>query len=137
MKKITDNYFFNLILILFIIMLNSCADKGFQTTEDDLAPGEFSEKIKQMPASPIIDVRTPEEFSEGHIENAKNINWKGNDFESRIIQVDTAAPVFVYCRSGKRSGLAADKMRSMGFKKVYELKGGISKWSEEELPVNK
>ncbi|MGB3078454.1 MAG: rhodanese-like domain-containing protein, partial [Saprospiraceae bacterium] len=76
--------------ILFILILGSCllasgCNKGqSQGSASILAPSDFSEKIKQTPEAPIVDVRTPEEYAEGHIANAKNINWNGTDFETQI-----------------------------------------------------
>lgn len=87
-----------------------------------------------MPAAPVIDVRTPEEFNNGHLRNAQNIDWNGSGFENGINQFDKTKPVFVYCLSGGRSHAAAEKMRSMGFKSVYELDGGMMKWRAANLP---
>ncbi|MBK9982278.1 MAG: rhodanese-like domain-containing protein [Saprospiraceae bacterium] len=127
--------------ILFILILGSCllasgCNKGqSQGSASILAPSDFSEKIKQTPEAPIVDVRTPEEYAEGHIANAKNINWNGTDFEAQINQLDKSKPVYVYCQKGVRSAEAATKMRSIGFKDVYELKGGLSNWETAKLPL--
>ncbi|HWZ23267.1 MAG TPA: rhodanese-like domain-containing protein [Cytophagaceae bacterium] len=133
----TSKQAFNLFVLAITIVFSSCSNDKIQTSKNDLTPIEFSKKTKENASSPIVDVRTPDEFSEGHLENAKNINWKGKDFEKQIDQFDKSTPTFVYCKSGGRSTLAAEKMRSMGFKDVYELKGGISEWREKELPVEK
>jgi thioredoxin 1 len=133
----TSKQILNLLVLTISIVFSSCSHDKLQTNKNDLTPVEFSKKTKENTSSPIVDVRTPDEFSEGHLENAKNINWKGNDFEKQINQFDKSTPTFVYCKSGGRSALAAQKMRSIGFKEVYELKGGISEWLEKELPVEK
>lgn len=78
----------------------------------------------------LIDVRTPEEFAEYHIEGAKNIDIFSEDFEEQIQQLDRNEPVYVYCRSGKRSNDAAQKMQKMGFQKIYDLQGGILEWEK-------
>jgi thioredoxin 1 len=95
---------------------------------------KFSELINKNPGSALIDVRTPEEFAKGHISNAINIDWKGNDFQTRISMLDKAKPVFIYCLAGSRAAAAADQMRADGFREVYELKGGILKWRTSGLP---
>ena len=77
----------------------------------------------------LIDVRTPAEFREGHIENATNIDVTGADFETKIQALDKSKPVYVYCRSGHRSNIASKKMEEAGFKQIYDLKGGIKAWS--------
>ena len=68
-------------------------------------PVEFSEVVTQ-PGVIVLDVRTPEEFSAGHIENAININLEGSDFASEVSKLDKNATIAVYCRSGNRSGVA-------------------------------
>jgi thioredoxin 1 len=121
-------------LATFTILLNSCTNSQSQNTKTNLPASEFSEKIKAMPAAPIIDVRTPEEFSKGHLPNSKNIDWQGNDFDKQVASLDKSKPVFVYCLSGGRSSSAASTMRASGFKEVYELEGGIMKWRGANLP---
>ena len=126
------------IILLFISFLwlcsYGCNDGRSQSSKTLLAPAEFSKKLSEMPAAMIIDVRTPGEFSGGHLINATNIDWDGNDFETQIAKIDKSKPVFVYCEAGGRSASAAKKMRSEGFKEVYELSGGFSKWREAKLP---
>lgn len=76
----------------------------------------------------LVDVRTPEEFSEGAIPNALNINVNGDSFESEIQKLDKTQPVYVYCRSGARSQKAAQKMIELGFTQVIDLEGGYMSW---------
>lgn len=119
-------------IFVWAALLNSCTNG--QTSSTNLSAIEFSEKLKSNPTAPIVDVRTPEEFAKGHLVNAKNIDWNGNDFEDQISKLDKTKPVFVYCLSGGRSSSAASKMRADGFKEVYELNGGIMKWRGSNLP---
>jgi rhodanese-related sulfurtransferase len=77
----------------------------------------------------LVDVRTSREFRAGHIARARNIDY--NDaaaFEQAFEQMDRNKPVYFYCRSGNRSLKAARKLVSMGFQKIYDLKGGILSW---------
>lgn len=83
----------------------------------------------------IIDVRTPEEFAEGHLANAVNIDWSSNNFTSESQKLDKTKPVMVYCLSGGRSSQAADFLRKNGFTKIYELNHGILGWKGEHFPV--
>lgn len=115
-------------------LLNSCTNGQTQDSKTSLTPVEFSGKIEMLASAPIIDVRTPGEFGEGHLVNAINIDWNGTDFDKQISQFDKSRPVLVYCLSGSRSASAAKKMRSDGFSEVYELKGGIMKWRSAGLP---
>jgi thioredoxin 1 len=118
--------------LLLILLLNSCVNG--QTKNTNLTAADFDAKIKATPSAVIVDVRTPEEFSEGHLINAKNIDWNGDKFDAEISQIDKSKPVFVYCRSGGRSSSAAHKMREDGFKEVYELSGGITDWRNANMP---
>jgi thioredoxin 1 len=131
------NKYILILLTSAIVFANSCSDGQNKTQGDQksyiLSPNEFSEKIKELPNAPIIDVRTPGEFANGHIENAININWKSNDFENQISKLDKTQAVLVYCLSGARSSAAASKMRSLGFVEVYELNGGMMKWRAANL----
>ncbi len=126
-------YFF-VLLSVTIFAFSSCSSGQTQTTNSNLSATEFAEKIKELPSSPIVDVRTPEEFSKGHLQNAKNYDWNGSDFQKQVSTLDKSKPVFVYCLSGGRSSSAASQMRSDGFKEVYELSGGIMKWRAANLP---
>lgn len=76
----------------------------------------------------VIDVRTPEEYAAGHLEGARNIDFRSSDFRSGLEALDRAAPYAVYCRSGNRSGQALEVMREMGFTSVVNLSGGILAW---------
>jgi rhodanese-related sulfurtransferase len=76
----------------------------------------------------LLDVRTPEEWAEGIIPNAEKINYHGGDFESQIEKLDKTKPVFIYCRSGRRSANAANVLKGKGFVKIYNLNGGILDW---------
>lgn len=98
-------------------------------------PQEFQQYISQK-NSVLIDVRTPEEVSEGKIENATNINLYDPNFEAQISKLDKSKTVLVYCRSGHRSMEAAKILAKKGYK-VINLSGGISGWQAQGLPVKK
>ena len=121
-------------LAVMAILFNSCTNGQTQSTKTNLSATEFAAKVKELPTSIIIDVRTPDEFSKGHLVNALNYDWNGNEFGKQIAPLDKSKPVFVYCLSGGRSSSAASKMRSDGFTQVYEMDGGIMKWRGANLP---
>jgi len=79
----------------------------------------------------LVDVRTPEEFEEGHVMNAINIDYKGAAFEKEIEALDKTKPVMVYCRSGRRSAKGCEVLKSQGFTEIYDLNGGILQWQKE------
>ena len=76
----------------------------------------------------LLDVRTNQEFAAGHLEGATQIDFYSADFKEKIQQLDPETPVYVYCRSGGRSGQTAKLMKELGFKEVYNLEGGIGAW---------
>jgi rhodanese-related sulfurtransferase len=76
----------------------------------------------------LLDVRTPEEFNQGHIAGAELIDFYERSFQSKIAKLDKDATYYVYCRSGNRSGQTIALMKSMGFTDVYGLEGGINVW---------
>jgi len=121
-----------ILLITALFYFSSCTNT--KNSKFDLSATEFDTQIKNNAAAPVIDVRTPDEFLKGHLQNAINMNWNGENFDSEIATLDKSKPVFVYCLSGGRSGEAAAKMRAYGFKEVYELHGGIMKWRGANLP---
>jgi len=86
------------------------------------------EKTIQNKDVQLVDVRTPEEYAEGHIKGAVNIDFKKRTFPDYVNVLDKEKPVAVYCRSANRSGKAALIMQSLGFKKIYDLDGGIKAW---------
>ena len=83
----------------------------------------------------LLDVRTDAEFIEGHLKGATQLNFYEASFEASLDAMDKNIPVFVYCRSGGRSGKAAKKMKEKGFKSVYNLEGGIIAWQREHSVV--
>ena len=80
----------------------------------------------------ILDVRTPEEFSEGYITNATNLNiYDANTFMSKIQSFNKENNYYIYCKSGARSAQACQIMGQLGFSNVYNLLGGITNWKGE------
>lgn len=83
----------------------------------------------------IVDVRTPLEYKEDHLQNALNINLYNPDFDEQIRKLPIDKPVLVYCRTGMRSARAAEKLRAAGFAKVLDMDGGILQWQRNGLPT--
>ena len=94
---------------------------------------EFAETIAQEGVT-ILDVRTPEEFAEGFIEAARNIDFYRDDFEIEINSLDKESSYALYCRSGKRSGQAAQMLQEAGFLSVSNLDGGMIDWANAGMP---
>ncbi|MGI8603830.1 MAG: rhodanese-like domain-containing protein [Verrucomicrobiales bacterium] len=85
----------------------------------------------------VLDVRTPEEFASGHLEGAINIDFKHPDFEKQVAQLDKNRPYLVHCGRGTRSAKARDRMKELGFTKIYHLNGGAEGWQKAGGPMVK
>lgn len=84
-----------------------------------------------------LDVRTPQEFAEGHLADAQLLDYTSGEFAARLGELPTDATYVLYCRSGNRSAGAAELMRQAGFTEVYEVDGGILAWEAAGLPVER
>lgn len=103
----------------------------------DVNVADFAAGLDTISNAFLLDVRTDAEFASGHLKGATQIDFYRDDFEKAIAALDKNQPVFVYCRSGNRSGKAAKQMKAMGFKEVYNLEGGIGAWSRRNQPISK
>jgi len=121
-----------LILAVVLLAAASCTQAQSNNT---LTAKAFATAIKDKSNLILLDVRTPAEYAEGHLEGSKNMDWLGDSFEAETAKLDKNKPVYVYCRSGKRSAEAAEALRQNGFAKVYELDGGIMSWEAAGQPV--
>jgi len=89
----------------------------------------------QDPEVQLIDIRTPKEYKGGHLEGAININYYDDDFLDQMAILDKEKPVFVYCHIGGRSRRASQKLQTLGFVNLVDLKGGITAWKAEGLTL--
>ncbi len=95
------------------------------------------EKNMNNPDFVILDVRTPGEYSDGHIENALNIDVKSESFREEAVKLDTGKTHLIHCRSGSRSARAGALMEELGFADIYDIEGGFVAWENEGRPVTK
>lgn len=132
------------LLIIAGIALAGCGGKAETQTPtadqiiEDVTAQEAYDLIRQNQGNPdfvIIDVRTPAEFAEGHIENALNVDFQSQSFKSEINEFDRNKKYLIYCRSGNRSRGALAIMAGLRFKEIYHLSDGIVKWIDEGYPV--
>lgn len=99
------------------------------------APAATASAAVAAAGATVIDVRTPEEFADGHLEGAQNINLQSPSFNSEIEALPKDADYVVYCRSGNRSADATAQMKAMGFTNVTDA-GSVSEASAATgLPV--
>ncbi len=119
------------IFLILTILFTNCNGKKLPKSSNNfgkisvISAIDFFEKSKNQT---IIDIRTPQEFVSGHLENAININYYDSTFLEQISKYDKSKPIFIYCRSGNRSNSASKKLSNIGFKQIYDLQGGITNW---------
>ncbi len=141
MKKIVIVISSVLLMSIYACSGNSNANATTQevTQQEEVVVDVTVTQFKELAATEgtILDVRTPEEWSEGTISNAKKINYHDEDFVNQIENLDKTKPVLVYCKRGGRSASAAEILKEQGFTKVYNLDGGITAWKDEGQEVVK
>ena len=104
------------------------------------SPAESSALIEQNKNNPefkIVDVRTPAEFSEGHLYNSDSVDFYSKTFLEDLQKLDREKTYLIYCRSGGRSSKTVTFMKDLGFKKVYNMSGGFQRWRLENFPTTK
>ena len=101
-----------LLTIPLTLILSACGSSGGKVT--NLNVNEFANKVNDTSVV-VLDVRTPGEFQSGHIQGAINVDYEGLNFEGEVNKLDKAKTYAVYCRSGRRSGLATEVMAKNGF----------------------
>ncbi len=97
---------------------------------ESISATALKQLIQQDSSLKLLDVRTPQEFNQGHIEKAVNIDVFRSDFVSKCeAKFKTTDTLILYCRSGQRSMNAAKKLENAGFTSLHNLSGGITAWS--------
>lgn len=100
----------------------------------NLNVSDFAKKANESSVV-VLDVRTPSEYQSGHLANAVNVDYEGMNFEGEVNKLDKTKTYAVYCRSGRRSGLATEVMAKNGFKSIFNLNGGIIDWQNAGMSV--
>ena len=121
------NKLFTIISGVFILM-SSC-DIG--QNQNDISIKELKNKIASDNYI-LLDVRTSEEYNNGHLKGSINIDYFSDNFSEEISSLGLESPILVYCRSGNRSGKAMNIMYDLGFKEVKNLIGGYKSWISGE-----
>ena len=131
MKRIL---YYSIIMGIFTMLFGSCqASQKIETVDS----ATFKERISGASEVQLLDVRTAEEFAEGHLESAINIDVQGPSFTKKVSeQLDKSQPIYLYCRSGKRSMMAAKELEKEGYS-IVNLKDGILGWLDAGYPVLK
>lgn len=123
-----------LLLLVMLFTIAACAPTSDSAaTIQNISPSEYvAEFSEAQTAHLLVDVRTPEEYASGHIAGSVNIPLQ--ELQSRMSEIPTNQAVVLYCRSGNRSGQAANLLRDAGYTQIYDL-GGIIDWAASGMPV--
>lgn len=116
----------NYLLIISVFVLSSCQSQGQPAQRLNVL--EFENSLKNNTDYILLDVRTPEEYRDGHLADAILINFYDSDFKAQVAKLDKNKAVYVYCAAGRRSNSAATILTDLGFKEVYDLKEGFQGW---------
>ena len=130
MKKV------NKILPVLILLVSMTAFLEAQTKKE-VNSKVVSVILQKDPGLVVLDVRTADEFKEGHIKGAINIDIRREDAFVSIDKLNRNVPYIVYCRTNHRSGMAVEHMMKSGFRKVYQMMDGFPGWVENNFPVQK
>ncbi len=130
----------NSLIPLFLLILFSGCSSSSDTAHTIMTQQQLLANSAAGKPQFILDVRTAEEFAEGHIPQATNIAL--DEVAAKLADItklskDQSVPVVVYCRSGRRAGLALDILQSNGFTNIYHLEGDMNGWEKAGKPVEK
>lgn len=131
-----------ILLGIFLFYLNPVSKSQTSTKENltpfsSLTPSQFNEAMSSGNYI-VIDIRTIDEYKEGHLKNAKQSDYyQAQEFSKYLDSLDKKANYLIYCGSGRRSIEALKIMRYKEFANVYDLSGGYKAWLSAELPVEK
>jgi rhodanese-related sulfurtransferase len=120
-----------LALLLLLPSLMLAADPVQHVKADEAA------KILADGKTAIVDVRTPDEFKDGHLKGAKNIDIMSKDFEAQLGKLDKTQPTLVHCQAGGRSTRALKVFEKLGFTHLIHLDDGYGGWEAAGKPVVK
>jgi rhodanese-related sulfurtransferase len=116
----------------------AAAETAGSASVDNLSPEEAAAMIREKGSHGdfvLLDVRTPQEYRDGHIAGAVLIDYTSASFKEELGRLDPGKTYLVYCRTGNRSGKAISLMKELRFRNLRHLSGGITKWKEEGLPT--
>ena len=121
------NFFKLLPLLLFSVFVNA---NGKQ-----MEPQALVRLLQKQQAPFILDVRSAQEYQQGHIQGAINISYDLLEANSQLIATHKDKPIIVYCRSGKRAQRAEQILQRKGFTQLIDLKGHMNLWQQRGYPL--
>jgi len=134
-----------LVLLTTLLLLTPAFAKEPAASFVEVKPEQAIELVKKEAAKSeaaakkepltVLDVRTPEEYAKGHIDGATNIDFNDDSFKEALAKLDRSKPYLVHCAAGGRSAKTRELMKSLGFKNIFHLEGGLNAWQKAGGPV--
>ena len=115
-----------------VLVLSGCSSSSGSVASMDAQ--SFSKKTQEAGVV-TLDVRTRGEFNQGHIAGAINIDVEADTFQNEVSQLDKTKTYAVYCQSGRRSAIATDEMKKLGFEHLFNLSNGMNDWMSQGMGV--
>ncbi len=122
--------------VISLMLFVGCADSTQPNVAiRDIDVQEAANLLKQDATVVVLDIRTPQEFQQGHIAGAENIDFRGPEFREKIELLGPDKPYLVHCASGGRSTRSLSVFEELQFKQMYHLEAGINGWIAAGQPV--
>ena len=141
MKVKSVSTFLAIVIGIFVVIFlshNQTTSSAEEVT--NMSAKETSKLINQNKGDKdivVLDIRTPGEFAAGHIENAVNIDYFSQNFQSQLDQLDKSKNYVMHCKSGGRSGRSVSIFKELNFKNLIHMNGGFDEWAQSGLPIVK
>ncbi len=123
------------LILMAALFMGACGTKAADPKVKVITPQEFRTKLANDSSAYLLDVRKPDEFTDGHLEGAHLLNWLDTDnFKHGAKSLDKTKTIYLYCRSGRRSNEAARYLTTQGYN-VVDMEGGILAWGKNGYPI--
>ena len=125
-------------LLVWLLGASVCLASAAPAVVQTISPGHFKALLDRHRGDPnvvLLDVRTPKEFEDGHIQGALLLDYHSSDYVERLKALDRGKTYLIYCRSGNRSGKSLAIFSKMGFRRAYHMDTGLIGWSREKYPL--
>ena len=125
-------------LLLLLWGTSVCMASAEMAVAQTISPRHFKALLDRHQGDPdvvLLDVRTPKEFEDGHIQGALLLDYHSSDYVERLKALDREKTYLIYCRSGNRSGKSLAIFSKMGFRRAYHMDTGLIGWSREKYPL--